>query len=159
MHHEAGSEDMKNNQPLKSSAEAPARRTFLLKLLVFGYVVLAWFGWVRLYAVFANEPVLARYLSQGMLAYIAIGGVVWGMAGLTAAILLWIGRPFAAPFSRAAALFCFAGYWLDFFILSKNELSRSNLPFMLIFTVLALAFAWLVPALPKEKRFLRRKAS
>lgn len=136
----------------------PPYRTFLLKILVVAYLALAWFGGIRCYAVFANREILAGYLSQNEMIYLAIGGAVWALAGLNSAVILWIGFPSSTWFSRWIALGCFIWYWLDSLFLTQSSLSRTNWPFTLIATLLALAFAWGIPALPKESRFLQRKS-
>ena len=132
-------------------------RTWLLRLLVLGYLVVAWFGWVRLYAMIANGNVLGQYLSQGMQVYIAVSGAVLGLAGLIAALAVWFGMPFASRVSRSAALGCFIWFWFDYLFLTQSPLSRTNLPFALTFTLFALIFAWVVPVLPGEKSFLQKR--
>ncbi len=139
-----------------SGSERPTR-TILFRILVIGFVLLSWFGWVRLYAVLAHQSVLSRYLSSGLLTYVAAGGAVWGLAGLASAIWLWWGLRYALPVSRWTALGCFVWYWLDDLFLTQSVLSTINWPFMVIATLLALTFAWWVPALPKERLFLSHR--
>jgi hypothetical protein len=149
---------MARNKILTSkNIDKPVGRTFLLYLLIFGYLVLAWFGSVRCYAVFDYKSLLNSYLSQGMLAYIAIGGAIWALAGLAAAVTLWIGSTSATRLSRCAALACFLWYWFDYLFMSQSSLSKTNWLFSLIATLLALSMAWWVPILPKERKFLHRK--
>jgi len=132
-------------------------RTWLLRMLVLGYLALTWFGWVRLYAVIANGNVLDQYLSQPMQIYIAVSGAVLGLIGLAAALAVWFGMPFASWVSRSAALGCFIWFWFDYLFLTQSPLSRTNLPFALTATLLALIFAWVVPVLPREKSFLQKR--
>ena len=134
-------------------------RTFLLKVLIVAYLVLAWFEGVRCYAVFANGDLLATYLSQSKLLYIALSGAVWGLAGLASAAALWFGVSSATWLSRLSALGCFLWYWFDYLFMSQSSFSWTNWPFVLFASLLALAFAWWIPAMPKESKFLHRKSN
>ncbi len=142
-------------------AEASGRtfgRTFLLKLLVIGYLVLAWFGGVRCFAVFAYGDLLSTYLSQSELVYIALSGAAWGLAGLAAAAFLWLGASSATRFSTLTGFGCFLWYWIDYLFLAQTPLSQTNWPFALVGTLLALGLACWIPTLPKESKFLHRKS-
>lgn len=147
-----------NPAPTPPSAPRP-RRTLLFKLLTAGFVLLAWFGWVRLYAVLAHQAVLSRYLDTAQLVYIAAGGAVWGLAGLAAAVALWRALPRAVGISRWVAAGCFVWFWLDELLLTRSALAEVNRPFVLIVSLLALAFVWWVPTLPKERLFLQKHRS
>lgn len=143
-----------------TGAQKPGRggRPLLLKVLVVGYLLLSWFGWLRFTGALADWPLLSRYLSQVMLVYLAAGGLLWGSAGLASAFLLWFGIRIASWFSRVTALVCFAWYWLDRLALTPEGSADTNLPFAAAATLLALAFALVVPALPRVKRFLSNRS-
>lgn len=148
-----------SQSPSKRSAIGSERptRTILFRILVMGFLLLSWFGWVRMYAVLAHQAVLSRYLSSGLLTYVAAGGAVWGMAGLASAVWLWWGLRYAVRISRWTATVCFVWYWLDDLFLTQSALSTINRPFMVAATLLALTFAWWVPTLPKERFFLSHR--
>lgn len=148
--------DLQSSREPSGGSERTSR-TLLLRILVIGFAVLSWFGWVRLYAVLAHQAVLIRYLTPGLLAYVAAGGAAWGLAGLVSAIWLWWGLRYALPVSRWTALGCFVWYWLDDLFLTQSALSTINRPFMVIATLLALTFVWWVPTLPKERFFLSHR--
>jgi hypothetical protein len=143
-------------QPRRSEDTLRQRiqRTFLLKILVIGFLVLTWFAWVRVYAALTNIDLLVQYLSHTVIVYLGFSGLVWGLAGLTSAISLYFGLPYAVWVSRCTALVCFIWYWSDYLFLAQSTITHTNLPFTLISTVLALVFAWIVPVMPKERKFL-----
>jgi hypothetical protein len=151
----AGKQD--TSAPETTSTNQTVRRTFLLKILIIGFLLLAWFGGVRFYAVFGEESLLSEYISRTGLIYIAFGGAIWALAGLASAVSLWMGFSFSASLARLTALVCLAWYWFDYLFLSQSPLSKTNWFFTLAASLLALAFAWYVPVLPKEKRFLHRR--
>ncbi len=132
-------------------------RPILLKALVVIFLALSWYGWWRLYGAVAYASFLSAYLSAAMLIYIGASGVVWGLAGLGAALALWVGMPIAPIFARAAAAGCFIWYWLDRLLLTQSSLSKTNQLFMLVFSIAALAFAFVVPALPRSRSFFAGK--
>lgn len=132
-------------------------RPFLLKILVVIFLALSWFGWWRLYGAVSYASFLSAYLSDAMLVYLGVSGALWGLAGVAAAILLWVGIPIAPIFSRAAAAGCFIWYWLDRLFLSQSSLSKTNQLFVLMVSLAALAFAFFVPALPRSRRFFAGK--
>lgn len=149
--------DNSNSGKKFSIKNTAAKRTTLLKVLIIGFLLLAWFGGVRCYAVFAGADLLGEYISRAGLIYMAFGGAVWALAGLASAISLWMGFVFSIPLSRLTAVVCLAWYWLDDLFLAQSALPRTNWPFTLAFSVLVLALVGCVPALPKEREFLHRR--
>ena len=141
-------DDRDARQPSKTS------RPLLLKLLALLYLLLSWFGWIRMAGALADWQLLNEFLSETMLVYIAAGGAVWGLGGLVSAVSLWFGMSIASWFSRAFAVVCFAWYWLDQLFLTRSSLAETERLFEVIASLLLLAFAILVPALPRVKRFL-----
>jgi hypothetical protein len=130
------------------------RRPLILKVLVVGYLLLSWFGWMRMAGGLQDWSLLSAYLSGGMLVYLLAGGVLWGLAGLVSAISLWFGMSIAPWMSRVTASVCFIWYWLDRLFLTRTPLADTNLLFAGVATLLLLAFAMTVPALPRLKRFI-----
>lgn len=135
------------------------RRPFWYKVLVAGCLVIAWFGFLRLYSAFANWDLLTGYMTASLLTYIAVSGAVWGLAGLVCAVTLWTGMQFAPTYVRLLAASCFIWYWMDRILISRSSGTQGNLVFALITSILILLFALLVPSLPNVVKFLasRRK--
>ena len=132
------------------------RRPLLLKLLTAGFLLLGWFGAMRLLSALNDWPLLSLYLPPGMYWYFLLGGLVWGLAGLVSGLLLWFGIPVASTFSRATALSCFVWYWLDRFLLTHSSLVETSHVFAWGASLLLLAFVFLTPVQPRVRDYLRK---
>lgn len=148
---------MHKTDPQPSTSQVKTRRPFLLKVLVVAFLLIAWFGSWRLVGVLREGIKLIEYLSVPLLVYLGFMGVVWGASGLASALSLWIGTAIAPGLARATAIGCFIWYWLDQIFLTQSEISQTSQPFMIAFSLLALAFALWVPGLPGTKNFIASK--
>jgi hypothetical protein len=115
-----------------------------LLLVIFGLLGLSIYGWLRFQQSLALWDILIQIgIWPGPL-YLAISGAVWGMLGLVAGVGLFLRKNWAARFTQAAVLFMAAWYWFDRLVLVKSEAAQANLTFMVLLTILSVAFTFAV---------------
>jgi hypothetical protein len=128
-------------------------RSFLLIVLVFGFLYYALTGWWRLYLSIVDWSLLVSLgVFPGPL-YLALYGSMAGIFGATAVVSLWLRRPWAPGTARIGALAAAAWYWLDRLLFTQSEASRTNWPFWAGITLVCLLFVFLVLAAPRQRRF------
>jgi hypothetical protein len=86
--------------------------------------------------------------------YLVLTGLLWAVLGLRVAWWLWHGRILARAGLQVLAISYTLYYWIEQFLLMTSPLRRTNWPFMAVVSVLAIAAAFLVPALPAAAKFL-----
>jgi len=117
-------------------------RPFTVTLLALGVLTIAVlfldraFQAVRLWDFLSGLPLSVSPL------YLALSGVVFGLAGLPVAWGLWRGRAWAPRWTRNFALALVVYYWLDRLWLVRAEVARVNTPFAVAATILALGFCY-----------------
>jgi len=124
-----------------------------LKFLVFGFLILAWTGWLRLYLTLVDWQLLMVIGVRPGPLYLAAYGIVCGAAGLVVAISLFLRQPWAPAAARVTAIITTAWNWLDRILFTRSAGGWTNWPFSAGMTVLCLLFVFLVLAAPAQKRF------
>ncbi len=122
------------------------RRTFWTGLLAAIFLVLAILGWIRVQQAIAYWALLVRMEAWPGPLYIALGGVVWGIAGLAAAWGVWRRTRWGAPVARAAGLLLPVTWWVDRIWFSPGAGPFTSWPFALGVTVVWLGFVFLIAA-------------
>lgn len=128
-----------------------AKRPFLLKLLILGFMILSGLGWSRLYEVIRLWKIFGTYSTDNLLIYIAVSGALLGLVGLCAAIGLLFRGKWAPNTARASAILCSGWYWLDRLLLAEPSTDHTNLPFAAALNFLGLLFTFIVLSLPSSK--------
>ena len=132
-------------------------RSFLLIVLVLGFLFFSLTGWLRLYLA-VNDWQLLRSLGifPGPL-YLAIYGTIAGLFGAAAAVNLWLRQPWAPGVARFGTLVAAAWYWLDRLLFTQSASSWTNWPFSVGLTVVCLLFVFLVLTLAEQEKFFLNK--
>jgi hypothetical protein len=133
-----------------------AKRTFELKMLVVGMLVAAFFGFLRFQQTLRYWDLLLRMQAEPGPVYMAVSGLLWGLVGIFTAGVLWLGRPWAARAGRIAAVVIAGSYWGERLLLYRSPASQANALFAALITVVLVAFAFGVLALPRQRRFFAR---
>lgn len=132
-------------------AEKP-RRPLGVTLLVVGVLIVAAIYLLRLAQALANWELLSNWLAVTPL-YLALTGLVWGLAGLILAGGLWLGKGWARP----AFWLGFAAYslyfWIDRLLLPGYPQRSANWPCLAGLHVLSLALATWILSRAKAKTF------
>ena len=115
-------------------------------VVVLCFLFLSLSGWVRLVVSIGESFWLAKAGVIPGPVYLAVGGALWGLAGLFAVVGMFRRRLF--PRIKwailGAALFYAATYWIDRLVFSRTDGSWVNLPFAILITFLGLAYTLLV---------------
>jgi len=128
-------------------------RSFLLIVLVLGFLFFSLTGWLRLYLSILDWQLLISFgLFPGPL-YLAIYGAIVGLLGVVAAVSLWLRQPWAPKAVRIGVLAAAAWYWLDRLLFTQSTSSWTNWPFSVGLTVLCLLFVFLVLEAPEQRNF------
>jgi len=128
-------------------------RSFLLIVLVFGFLLFSLTGWWRLYlSILDWQLLISLGLFPGPL-YLAIYGMITGLFGAVAALSLWLGRLWAPRVARIGGLAAAAWYWLDRLLFTQSASSWTNWPFSAGMTVTYLLFVFLVLAAHRQRKF------
>jgi hypothetical protein len=135
----------KNNRPRQ-----PAR-SFLLVVLVCGYLIYSLTGWLRLSLSIEDWNLLISYgLFPGPL-YLAIVGLITGLFGAGAVVSLWFRWTWAPAVTFLGTLAAAAWYWLDRLFFTRSEASWANWPFSVVITIGLLLFVFLALPLPQKE--------
>ncbi|MDR3577584.1 MAG: hypothetical protein P4L50_27280 [Anaerolineaceae bacterium] len=124
------------------SLQSRPKRTLSLSFLAVSLLVLSLFGWLRLQqAVFNWDFLVQLDIHPGPL-YLAAGGTLWGVLGLTAAVSLWYRLSWSVMITEVTVLVFAASYWLDRLALSHSAGSQTNLYFAIGLTIIGLIYAF-----------------
>ena len=124
-------------------------------ILVLGVLTSVVLFWARFYqAVSYSDFIMSRSPSVSP-AYLALTGLVFGLAGLPTAWGLWTGKAWAPAAVRRLAVALAVYYWLDFTFFVVSETSLGSWPFAAITTILGLGFVFWVLARPGSKVFFK----
>jgi hypothetical protein len=132
-----------------------ARRPFGISVMALALLGLAAAGWLRFASALAQRGFLQALLG-GTVLYLAASGLIWGLAGLPAGLGLWFGRRWARPAAWVAGIFYPLTFWLDRVLLTRDQLSRTALPFMLGLTLAWLAWVAISLTRSSTRRFFAR---
>jgi len=145
---------MQNKTPLQ--AQKRQKRSFLLILLVIIYIVVAYFGWLRFSHALSGWQFYSQFLLANLLPYLAISGFAWGAFNLSSAVALWARWRWAPLLAGITAAISVIWYWLDRLLLTVPADAHANQVFAAFLSLLLLVFAFVVLALPAQRRFFRR---
>jgi len=126
-------------------------RPFSVTLLAIGVLTLALAGLVRL----GQAITLWDFLTSLDISpiYLAITGLLVGIAGLLAAWGLWWGLPWTPRFCIGYLLALFSFYWIDRLFLTQSLIGKVNTPFAMGVTVLVIGFMVWVFRREKSRKF------
>jgi hypothetical protein len=132
-------------------------RTIELWLLALGLLFVSLSGWLRLqFVVNAWDFLIQTGIYPGPL-YHAIGGGVWGLAGLVSAGGLLLRQRWAPAVTQASVVLVSGWYWLDYLLFTRSPDTRDNWPYMLVLTVVCLLLTFIILALNRQRRFFNLK--
>ncbi|MBN2549594.1 MAG: hypothetical protein JXB15_10580 [Anaerolineales bacterium] len=118
------------------------RRPLILTLLALGVLLIAGINLARLQQAVVRWQFLDDLLPVSPL-YLALGGLVWGLAGLTLAAGLWLRKTWAQRILLPMALAYSLYYWLDRLVFRNAIDHQVGWPFSLGLNLLILAIcAW-----------------
>ena len=134
-----------------SGKRQPRKRPFWLKVLAFGWLCAAAYGWIRFYSSIEQWQWL-KYLElvPGPL-YFLISGALIGVLGILIIYALWFKKDWAARLILVTSLVLALWFWLDQIIFTVSETARANWPFLLVATILALLYNGVVVYQLKRK--------
>jgi len=121
---------------------ARPKRSLSLGALTLVMLVFSLFGWLRLQQAVSNWGFLIQLGIQPGPLYLAAGGALWGLLGLTAAVSLWYRLSGAVVFTETTAVVFAASYWLDRLAFSRSAVGQSNLFFALGLTAFGLIYTF-----------------
>lgn len=128
------------------------RRPFGVTLLALGVLILAGINLDR----FIEAIRLWEYLSQLLPVsplYLAVTGLVWGLAGIPIALGLWRGWRWAPRLTRLGVLAYLLYYWVDRLSIENQSGQSVNLPFAAGATLVILVYVFWLLSLRKVKNF------
>jgi hypothetical protein len=140
----------------RSEVVQSSRRPPAVTLLALAFVWAALSGWARLYLAVRDWPLLAELGVAGGPLYLALGGVLWGLLGLPAAVGLWTGKRWAPITARLAAVILFLSFWFDRLLSAWIGTPPPNWIFALVVSVLAMVYTFATLALPASRGFFNR---
>ncbi|NPV55386.1 MAG: hypothetical protein HPY76_01760 [Anaerolineae bacterium] len=123
------------------SAHSKPKRPLWLKMLTLCFLVLAFFGLMRLVGALQYGEWLARFSLPFSPTYLAMGGALWALTGTAAAVWAWFHLHARTWVVAGAAALMALTYWLERLAFTRSQSSQTNLPFALGMTALLLAFA------------------
>ena len=126
-----------------------SHHSFIDIVLLFFFILLSILGWLRFEQAMLNWQLLIELGAVPGPAYIAAGGVLWGLAGLGPAWGLWSRKPWAVRLSQIAGPVYPVTYWADKLAFNQNPQGFQNWPFALGLTVIWLGLIYL--GLPRAR--------
>ena len=138
---------------LDPEAKAALRRTMRMALAA-GWVAISAAGWLRMAESLRLRDWLELAGVQPNPDWLAVGGAVWGMISVTAAILLWLNSAWAVLGSRIAAAALVILFWIDRLALSQSETAAANRWYEIGVTVLLSGLVWLMTWVMQQVRLI-----
>jgi hypothetical protein len=127
---------------MSNTASAKPRRSLLLSGLVFCLFYFSFLNWLRMIDTILEWDFLMELGLAPLPLYYVISGAVWGLAGLVAAVGLWMRQHWCLPLTAILVVIYSIWYWLERLFLTGSVFSMTNWPFTLGLTLLLL-FAFL----------------
>jgi len=124
---------------MNTPATSRPKRPFRVSVLAVIFLILSLLGWLRLGQALINRQLLTQLGAWPGPVYIALGGLVWGAAGLPVALGLWSRASWSGSAARLAALIFLLTYWIDRLWFSAERAPVYNWPFSL-----GVSAAWLI---------------
>ena len=139
----------------KSLSPSPLmrKRPLLIKLAAIIYLLFSTFGWLRFQQATAGAAWLNALGISPPPPYIALTGISWGLAGLLAAIAIFLGWRSAPRLALAAASLIVISYWLDFGLFNQSPIQFGSLIVEIMVSLFGLLAAAFLPRLPGPRRF------
>ncbi len=128
------------------------RRSFWLKLLAAGLLLISLTGWLRMQQALVDWQALVQIGLKPGPVYLAVSGALIGLGGLACLIGVWLRSKWGFGFTRGFVLVWQAWSWADRLWLARSDTALSNWPFALGATVLILGYVF--AALAEEERRL-----
>lgn len=130
------------------------KRSFWVSLLAGIFLLLSILGWIRLQQAVAYWGLLEQLGAWPGPLYIAVGGILWGIAGLVPAWGLWSASRWGARAAWIAAPVFPLTYWADRLWFSPGAGPFASWPFVLAVTAawLVFVFAVLARARPRVRK-------
>jgi hypothetical protein len=119
----------------------PRRYRWARVIHLAGLLYLSLMGWSRMILALADRGLLMEIGVSPGPDYLAVGGAVWGLLGIAAAVLLYVPRRWARLAVFASGVLFALSYWLDRLILVRAPQAQANWPFALSFTLVLLVFS------------------
>jgi len=132
------------SQQQKNGKPNLARRPIRLLVLIFAFLLLSLFGWLRFQQSLAMWNILILIEIWPGPFYLAAGGFLWGVIGLVVGLGLFFAKPWATRWSRRVVLLLASWYWLDRLVLVRSEAAQTNVIFMALLTVMVLVYTYFV---------------
>ncbi len=123
-------------------SQSRPKRTLSLNVLAFCMLGISLFGWLRLQQAVLDWDFLIQLGVQPGPLYLALGGILWGVLGLTATVSLWYRLSWSVIFTKTAALVFAASYWIDRLALGRSAASQTNLYFAIGLTLISLIYTF-----------------
>jgi hypothetical protein len=130
------------------------RRSFELYVLIAIFLITAWIGFLRVQQGLFYWKLLGNIVPGP--AYIVATGAVYGIVALAAAIGMGLGKWWASLLARGFAIGMAAGYWLDWLLVTRSQVYRTNWPFELALTLFLILFTFAVLLSPAQREFFMR---
>jgi hypothetical protein len=131
------------------------RRPFLLKIILWVYLLWSLLGWLRFAGAWRNQDLILGLVSPGLHLYLVIFGLVSGLVSLP---VIWglITRASWTPLliHITAALYP-ALYWFERLFLWENRDAERNWLFMLVLTLLWVGTAYGTLRLQRVQQFFK----
>lgn len=132
-------------------------RTWELKLLIAGFLILAFSGGLRLWQSLLHWQLIGDLNARPGALYMAAYGACMLLAGLVGALALSLRPTWAGLAAKCAAGIAAGWYWLDRLAFTRSVSARTNLVFAIAFSLLCLAAVWGILALPRQRRYLAKQ--
>jgi FtsH-binding integral membrane protein len=151
--------EMTQAQPADHHESQPDRksgRTFALKTLIVGFLLISAVGWLRLEQAAANWKWIEAAFPGTPPLYLAISGGAWGAMNLAAGLGLWVNIKPAAMIARISIVGMAAWFWVERVALTNSPVGWANLPFTACSTVAMLAYVFIVLSLRGQKEYFAK---
>lgn len=135
----------------KSSTAGSKSRPFSVTLLILGVLIMAAINLLGFAQAILNWEFYSSILPIPI-EYLALSGLIWGLAGLPLIWGLWFGRPWAIRYTLFFVLTYTLYYWLDRLLLTANAGGANWLFAVITNLLLILIIIWILFR-PRAKAF------
>ena len=129
------------------------RRPFSVTLLVIGVLSLTSLHLARFYLALRQWQFILASPAEISPLYLAVSGLIWGLAGLPLAWGLWRGQRWARKTLIGFGSIYAVYYWVERILLVRKPAANSNWPFMLGLTIVLLLFTIWTLTRPRARAF------
>lgn len=128
-------------------------------ILSLSVLIIAVFFWARLFQAVRWWSYIQDLAPSVSPAYLALTGLVLGLAGLPVAAGLWLGQSWSVSAARRYFIALAGYYWLDFLFFVASETARGSWPFALGATILILGWVFWTLARPAAARYFNKRSN